>query len=89
MVFTWFVNLFINFFNFLLGYLPDADSTAINLMHDGLYNYKAILASANWILPIDTFYFMLNFIIRFILLIAFIRLTLFIASILSGGIIKK
>lgn len=89
MIFNAIVTLVVNFFHYLLSFAPDVDATALLYINSGLYNFKVLAAPYNWIFPVDTFYFVLNFNLVLWLIIAYLKLTLFIGGLLTGGVIRK
>lgn len=89
MIFNSITELLYKFFMYLMSFLPETNPWIVALFADGLYNFKERLVPANWIFPVSEFYVMLNVAILLQLLIGFIKLTLFIGSFLTGGIIKK
>jgi len=73
----------------LVALFPDADTNAISFISNGVTMINDYLSYANAIFPISDFIFFFKFAIALEITIFTIRTFLWIASILTFGVVKK
>jgi hypothetical protein len=81
------VYLVYTFFSPIIGLLPDADSDAIALIHDALYNVKTYASGANWFFPVDTFFFCIGSFLGILIGIGVFKLIRWVLSIITVNLI--
>lgn len=78
-------------FLYLIGIFPDQTASDIILivkMRSALEGLKSLVATVNWIFPVDYLFLCILSIIGINIAIFLVKLTIRIATVLSGGVVK-
>lgn len=75
-------------FNLLLNFFPDADTDTLNAITGNLEPFKEMVGGANWLLPIDFLFYIINFIIAIEGAILVFRVGRWVMNNVTLGIVK-
>jgi hypothetical protein len=87
-IWNWIIDTVFEILYYLIGVLPDINSTINNNINNFLAEYKSIVAPLNYIFPVDTFFTVFGFILAIESIIFSYKFVLWISAHISAGFVK-
>ena len=63
MIFNGIITFFVNSLSFIIGLLPNADPAVVNGLSSNFTTWRNTIANLNYVIPIDTFFTLVSFVI--------------------------